>query len=43
MADDEQRQEFNRLWRRENQEPDFTYPPLTLTYTVSESDLMPPV
>ncbi|MEU3690459.1 alpha-ketoglutarate-dependent dioxygenase AlkB [Streptomyces narbonensis] len=40
-ADDEQRQEFYRLRRRENNEADFTYPPLT--YTVSESDLMPPV
>ncbi|WP_030239131.1 alpha-ketoglutarate-dependent dioxygenase AlkB [Streptomyces sp. NRRL S-350] len=40
-ADDEQRQEFYRLRRRENEETDFGYPPLT--YTVSESDLMPPV
>nr|WP_311132522.1 alpha-ketoglutarate-dependent dioxygenase AlkB [Nonomuraea gerenzanensis] len=40
-ADDEQRREFYRLRRRENQETDFTYP--MLTYTVSESDLMPPV
>ncbi|ALO13532.1 hypothetical protein AQF52_7950 [Streptomyces venezuelae] len=40
MADDEQRQEFDRLRRRENQETDFTYPPLT--YTASESDLTPP-
>ncbi|MEV7175252.1 hypothetical protein [Kitasatospora sp. NPDC093679] len=40
-ADDEQSREFYRLRRRENHEADFTYPPLT--YTVSESDLMPPV
>ncbi|MFJ7957821.1 hypothetical protein ACIQ62_16185 [Streptomyces sp. NPDC096319] len=40
-ADDEQRREFFRLRRRENQETDFVYPPLT--YTISESDLMPPV
>ncbi|MBP0452996.1 hypothetical protein J5Y04_26120 [Kitasatospora sp. RG8] len=40
-ADDEQRHEFYRLRRRENKETDFVYPPLT--YTVSESDLMPPV
>ncbi|MFG2329367.1 hypothetical protein ACGFMM_07055 [Streptomyces sp. NPDC048604] len=39
-ADDEQRREFYRLRRRENDETDFTYP--LLTYTVSESDLMPP-
>ncbi|MFE0738606.1 hypothetical protein [Streptomyces sp. NPDC058855] len=40
-ADDEQRREFYRLRRRENEETDFTYPPLTCT--VSESDLLPPV
>ncbi|MEU1283400.1 hypothetical protein [Kitasatospora sp. NPDC005856] len=40
-ADEEQRQEFYRLRRRENKETDFTYP--LLTYTISESDLMPPV
>ncbi|MGA5194443.1 hypothetical protein [Streptomyces exfoliatus] len=40
-ADDEQRHEFYRLRRRENSETDFVYPPLT--YTISESDLMPPV
>ncbi|MEU9087863.1 alpha-ketoglutarate-dependent dioxygenase AlkB [Streptomyces sp. NPDC048357] len=40
-ADDEQRREFYRLRRRENDETDFAYPPLT--YTVSESDLLPPV
>ncbi|KAB2389984.1 hypothetical protein F9B16_01700 [Actinomadura montaniterrae] len=41
LADDEQRREFYRLRRRENNETDFAYP--LLTYTVSESDLMPPV
>ncbi|MFJ9446231.1 alpha-ketoglutarate-dependent dioxygenase AlkB [Kitasatospora sp. NPDC101235] len=40
-ADDEQRHEFYRLRRRENNETDFVYP--LLTYTISESDLMPPV
>ncbi|MFE2872456.1 hypothetical protein [Embleya sp. NPDC059259] len=40
-ADDEQQHEFYRLRRRENTEADFVYPPLT--YTVSESDLLPPV
>lgn len=40
-ADEEQRREFYRLRRRENEETDFVYP--LLTYTVSESDLMPPV
>lgn len=39
-ADDEQSREFYRLRRRENHETDFLYPPLT--YTVSESDLLPP-
>ncbi|MGA5823308.1 hypothetical protein ACPC54_36275 [Kitasatospora sp. NPDC094028] len=39
-ADEDQRQEFYRLRRRENRETDFDYPPLT--YTVSESDLLPP-
>ncbi len=41
LADEQQRQEFYRLRRRENHETDFVYPPLT--YTISESDLMPPV
>ncbi|MFF8413375.1 2OG-Fe(II) oxygenase family protein [Streptomyces omiyaensis] len=41
QADEEQRRAFHRLRRRENDETDFTYPPLT--YTVSESDLVPPV
>ncbi|WP_235967806.1 alpha-ketoglutarate-dependent dioxygenase AlkB [Streptomyces mesophilus] len=40
-ADDEQSREFYRLRRRENNETDFAYP--QLTYTVSESDLIPPV
>ncbi|NEB40526.1 alpha-ketoglutarate-dependent dioxygenase AlkB [Streptomyces sp. SID14515] len=40
-ADDEQQSEFYRLRRRENKETDFVYP--SLTYTISESDLMPPV
>jgi hypothetical protein len=40
-ADEEQRRGFYHLRRRENNETDFTYPPLT--YTISESDLMPPV
>ncbi|WP_326662045.1 hypothetical protein [Streptomyces sp. NBC_00385] len=40
-ADEDQRREFYRLRRRENKETDFVYPPLT--YTVSESDLVPPV
>ncbi|MFC9729788.1 alpha-ketoglutarate-dependent dioxygenase AlkB [Streptomyces roseolus] len=39
-ADEEQRREFFGLRRRENEETDFTYP--ALTYTVSESDLLPP-
>lgn len=39
-ADDDQRREFYQLRRRENNETDFVYPPLT--YTVSESDLLPP-
>ena len=40
LADDEQRREFYQLRRRENNETDFTYP--RLTYTISESDMMPP-
>ncbi|MFJ9417525.1 hypothetical protein ACIRPT_25600 [Streptomyces sp. NPDC101227] len=39
-ADDEQRRDFFRMRRRENTETDFVYP--SLTYTVSEGDLMPP-
>ena len=40
LADDEQRREFYKLRSRENHETDFTYP--RITYTISESDLMPP-
>ncbi|MER6217686.1 alpha-ketoglutarate-dependent dioxygenase AlkB [Streptomyces sp. NPDC001674] len=40
LADDDQRREFYGLRRRENQETDFAYPPLT--YTLSPSDLTPP-
>ncbi|MFE0651148.1 alpha-ketoglutarate-dependent dioxygenase AlkB [Streptomyces sp. NPDC059534] len=40
-ADDEQSREFYRLRRRENNETDFVYP--RLTYTISESDLLPPI
>lgn len=40
-ADEEQRAAFYQLRRRENKETDFVYP--SLTYTISESDLMPPV
>ncbi|WP_245663057.1 alpha-ketoglutarate-dependent dioxygenase AlkB [Nocardia inohanensis] len=41
LADDDQQREFYQLRRRENNETDFVYP--ELTYTVSASDLMPPV
>jgi hypothetical protein len=40
LANDEQRREFYQLRRRENNETDFTYP--RITYTISESDMMPP-
>jgi hypothetical protein len=40
LASDEQRREFYQLRRRENNETDFTYP--RITYTISESDLVPP-
>lgn len=40
-ADEEQEREFYQLRRRENNEMDFAYPPLT--YTISDSDLMSPV
>ena len=40
LADDDQRREFYHLRSRENNETDFAYP--RLTYTISESDLMPP-
>lgn len=41
LADEEQRNEFYQLRRRENRETDFVYP--RLTCTISESDLLPPV
>ncbi|MFJ1754088.1 hypothetical protein [Kitasatospora sp. NPDC088134] len=41
LADEEQQREFYRLRRRENTEPDFRQP--APTYTVSASDLLPPV
>lgn len=41
LADEDQRRELLRLRRRENEETSFAYPPLT--YTLSESDLVPPV
>ena len=41
MAHDEQRKEFYTLRARENAEVLFAYP--RLAYTLSESDLMPPV
>jgi hypothetical protein len=40
LANDDQRREFYHLRRRENDELDFRYP--RVTYTISESDLMPP-
>jgi hypothetical protein len=40
LANDEQRREFYHLRHRENNETDFTYP--RITYTISESDMMPP-
>jgi hypothetical protein len=40
LAGDEQRREFYHLRGRENNETDFTYP--RITYTISESDMMPP-
>ncbi len=40
LADDDQRREFYRLRRLENQEVDFTCP--RMTFTISASDLMPP-
>ncbi|GAA5134637.1 alpha-ketoglutarate-dependent dioxygenase AlkB family protein [Pseudonocardia adelaidensis] len=40
LADKEDRHEFLRLRRRENQEIDFVYP--RVTYTMSPSDLWPP-
>lgn len=40
LANDEERREFLRLRRRENQETDFVYP--RVTCTLSPSDLGPP-
>ncbi|MEO7327799.1 MAG: hypothetical protein ABI193_04435 [Minicystis sp.] len=40
LADEEQKRMFYRLRGRENSEVDFRYP--RITYSVSESDLMPP-
>jgi hypothetical protein len=40
LASEDQRQELLQLRRRENEETSFTYPPLS--YTLSESDLLPP-
>lgn len=40
LANDDQKREFFHLRRRENDETEFTYP--RITYTISESDLMPP-
>jgi hypothetical protein len=40
LANDEQKREFYHLRRRENNETDFIYP--RITYTISESDMMPP-
>lgn len=40
LATDEQRRELFQMRRRENDETDFTYP--SLSYTLSESDLLPP-
>ncbi len=41
LANDEQRREFFQMRRRENDETDFAYP--SISYTLSESDLIPPV
>jgi hypothetical protein len=40
LATEDQRREFFQLRRRENDEVDFSYPPIT--YTISESDRLPP-
>lgn len=40
LANDEQRRDFYHLRRRENNEANFSYP--RITYTISESDVMPP-
>lgn len=41
LADEGQRREFYHLRGRENAETDFTYP--RIAYTISESDLVPPL
>jgi len=41
LADEEQKRAFLGLRSRENKETDFRYPPIT--YTLSESDLRPPM
>ncbi len=41
LATEDQRRELFQLRRRENDETDFRYPPIA--YTISESDLRPPV
>lgn len=40
LASEDQRRELFQMRRRENQETDFVYP--SLSYTLSESDLLPP-
>jgi hypothetical protein len=40
LADEEQRREFFQMRRRENAETGFAYP--SISYTLSESDLLPP-
>ena len=40
LASEDQRRELFQLRRRENEEPGFVYP--SLSYTLSESDLVPP-
>ena len=40
LADEERARTFHRLRRRENAEPDFTWP--AVAHTLSESDLRPP-
>jgi hypothetical protein len=41
LAGEDERRDFFALRRRENDETDFTYPPIA--YTISESDLVPPI
>ena len=40
LANDDQKSEFYSLRSRENKETDFTYP--RITYTIAQSDMMPP-